>query len=86
VPSTRYSVSVEWFVDATGRCVPISRTRALMVDIAASVEDLADAIDDVEVIVNESRALVKDSRRWRRIRESGLRLVNAAEQTIRPAG
>src|SRR5690242_19339944 len=73
----RRVLSMEWLVTADGRCLRLTTTQALLVDLSATCEDLALAAEDLRDAIAASRTLVADSRRWRRMRQSGLRAVVA---------
>jgi len=68
---------MEWLVTADGKCVRLTKTQALLLDTSACLEDLLLAADDLRNVISSSRSLVADSRRWRRMRQSGLRAVLA---------
>jgi len=66
---------MDWLVTADGRNLPLSRTQSLLLDTSATFEDLATVVSDLQKVIATSQSVVADSRRWRRIRQSGLRAV-----------
>ncbi len=70
---------MEWLVTGDGRYLRLTTTQSLLVDTSAAVEDIALAVHDLSQAIAKSRSLVADSRRWRRMRQSGLRAVVAED-------
>lgn len=70
---------MEWLVTADGRYLQLTTTQALLVDTSATCEDVALAVEALSEVILASRSLVADSRRWRRMRQSGLRAVVAED-------
>jgi hypothetical protein len=70
---------MEWLVTAEGRYLRLTITQGLLVDASAALDDLGLAADDLRDTIAASRSLVADSRRWRRMRQSGLRAVVAED-------
>jgi hypothetical protein len=70
---------MDWLVAPDGRYVRLTTTQALLVDTSATLQDLAAAVADLRDAIAASRSLVADSRRWRRTRQSGLRVVVAED-------
>lgn len=66
---------MDFLVTDDGRYLALTDAQSLLLDASAILEDLSVAFDDLEDAIAVSRSLVADSRRWRRMRQSGLRAV-----------
>jgi hypothetical protein len=70
---------MDWLVADDGRYLPLTAVQSLLLDTSATLEDLELAICGLRDTLVASRSIVADSRRRRRIRQSGLRVVESAD-------
>jgi hypothetical protein len=66
---------MEWLVGADGKYVPLTALQSHALELRATIQDLSVAYVTMREAIHASRSLVSDSRRWRRMRQSGLRVV-----------